>query len=254
MALSRRELLAHLDQLLNVNDFKDYAPNGLQVEGSESIHTIVAGVTATENLIQEAIKLKADTILVHHGYFWRGDSPCVTGMLKRRLELLLHNNINLIAYHLPLDAHQTYGNNAMLAEVLSFKVDKPLNKENIGLVGTLNTPMTSYELASHVEKELNRKPMYIASEAGDSQKILSKIAWCTGAAQDLIMDAINAGAEVFLSGEVSERTTHIARELGIDYIAAGHHATERYGIQALSQHCADKFSLTCHFFDDDNPV
>ena len=249
------DLNNYLNQLLKPEQFTDYCPNGLQVEGRAEIQHIVTGVTASYDLLEAAIAVKADAILVHHGYFWRGESAVITGIKKRRIQFLLQHDISLIAYHLPLDAHAEFGNNVMLAKQLGLTVTgwagpKNKNESNMLLLAELSAPLSLKEFAQIMDIKLNRAPQVI----GDLTQIVQKVALCTGAAQGYIEQAVEAGVDVYISGEISEPTVHIARETGVSYIAAGHHATERYGVQALGAHLADKFGLTHTFIDCDNPV
>jgi dinuclear metal center YbgI/SA1388 family protein len=247
---SLHEITRFCDDLLQSDAFNDYCPNGLQVQGAPEVKRIVTGVTASQALIDAAVDWNADLILVHHGYFWKGEDPRITGMKHRRIASLIRHDVSLLAYHLPLDAHGELGNNAQLGQVLGFEVDGPLNRENIGLLGHLATPLGLEELGRHVEHCLGRSPQLIV--AGD--RPVKHIGWCTGAAQSYLEQAAAAGMDAFLSGEISEQTVHAARELGIHYIAAGHHATERYGVQALGEKLASEFSLVHHFIDIPNPV
>jgi len=244
----RTELQRYLNDYLKVADFKDYAPNGLQVEGCEQINTIVTGVTACQALIDEAIKLNADAILVHHGYFWKSEPEVITGFKQKRIKSLLLNDMNLFGYHLPLDAHEELGNNALLGKLWNLQDITPLP----GLVklGQLATAMPINEFSSLVSKSLNREVLHLPG----GPDLVKTIAWCSGGAQGYINKAIDWHADVYISGEVSEQTTHLAKECGIHYLAAGHHATERLGIKALGQHLAEKFDLECHFVDITNPV
>ncbi|CAN5774801.1 Nif3-like dinuclear metal center hexameric protein [soil metagenome] len=246
------ELVEYLLQLLNVTRYSDYCPNGLQVEGRTRIRKIVSGVTANLALIEAATKLNADAILVHHGYFWRGEDARIVGPKHHRLKALLMNDINLLAYHLPLDMHQALGNNAQLAKVLGFHPQGRFGENDIGWLGVLadGKIKTVGQLAHHVELALGRAPLVI----GDPGQALGKIAWCTGAAQNYLESAIAAGASVYLSGEISEPTVHLARESGVAYLACGHHATERYGVQAIGQHLAEQFGIAHQFIDIANPV
>ncbi|MFT5888762.1 MAG: dinuclear metal center YbgI/SA1388 family protein [Zhongshania sp.] len=253
MTVSLQDFVAAANALMQPEQFKDYCPNGLQVAGRESLARIVSGVTASQALIEAAIDVNADVIMVHHGYFWRGEDPCVVGMKRRRLGLLLEHNISLIAYHLPLDAHPQFGNNVQLAERLGITVQGGMEVDNplsVGNVGVLSQAMTAQQFADHVERVLGRKPLL---ELGH-QRDIKRIAWCTGAAQSYIERAAALGVDAFLSGEVSEPTILAARELSVNYIAAGHHATERYGIQALAAELAQRFSLNHQFIDIDNPA
>ena len=249
------DLNNYLNQLLKPEQFTDYCPNGLQVEGRAEIQHIVTGVTASYDLLEAALAVKADAILVHHGYFWRGESAAITGIKKRRIQFLLQHDISLIAYHLPLDAHAEFGNNVMLAKQLGLTVTswaepKNKNESNMLLLAELSAPLSLKEFAQIMDIKLNRAPQVI----GDLTQIVQKVALCTGAAQGYIEQAVEAGVDVYISGEISEPTVHIARETGVSYIAAGHHATERYGVQALGAHLAEKFGLTHTFIDCDNPV
>ena len=246
-------LVQYCDTLLNCKQFKDYCPNGLQVSGTQSVKTIVTGVTACQALLDEAVKLKADLVLVHHGFFWKGENPCITNLKRNRLNTLLRHDINLLAYHIPLDAHMTLGNNVQLAKQLGLTVTNTFETDytpSIGLIGTLTQPLSAANFAHRIETVLKRKPLHIRTH----DRLLKTIAWCTGAAQDYIEQASSCHVDAYLSGEISERTTHSARELGIDYFSAGHHATERYGIKALGEHISQHFDLTCTFVDIDNPV
>ena len=246
-------LVRYCDALLAPHQFKDYCPNGLQVAGKTHIDTIVSGVTASQALLDEAAMLKADLVLVHHGLFWQGDSMVITGMKRRRLHTLLQHDMNLLAYHLPLDAHTELGNNVQLAKELGLSITGTFETgytPSIGLVGTLPRPMSGVDFALHLEKVLRRKPLHIPGH----DRLLETIAWCTGAAQDYIQQASDCQVDAYLSGEISERTTHSARELHIDYFSAGHHATERCGVNALGRRLAEVFKLSCHFIGIDNPV
>lgn len=247
------ELVKYTNQLLDINQFADYCPNGLQVEGKEQVLNIVSGVTASQALIDAAIDDGADAILVHHGYFWKGEDPCITGMKRNRLARLLEAKVSLLAYHLPLDAHAEYGNNAQLAEVLGIRPEGNFGRsarDQLGVFGSFESPMTPDSLADHVKAKLGRQPQHIAGAAEQIQRV----AWCTGAAQAYIEQAVATGVEAFISGEISEQTVHVARETGIHFYAAGHHATERYGVQALGGHLAAHFGISHQFIDIDNPV
>ena len=196
MSISRQSLLYSLDTLLQPEKFKDYGPNGLQVEGKEPVSLLVSGVTASLALIDAAIEAQADAILVHHGLFWRGQDGRVTGWMKQRLQRLLAHDINLFAYHLPLDAHPTLGNNARLGAQLGWEVD----------------------------------------------------------AQGYFEAAAAAGAQVFLTGEISEPQAHLAKEMGVGFMAAGHHATERYGAPAVAAHVAQQLGIRHRFIEVENPA
>lgn len=251
--ISRQALQAAIDTELRIDAFKDYTINGLQVEGRESIGRVMTGVTACQALLEEAVAWKADAVLVHHGYFWKNEPVSVTGMKRRRLATLLKHDLNLLAYHLPLDAHVTLGNNACLGRRLGFEVERCLDGDlGQGLLwmGTSNEGFDSQSLAGRVDEALGRHPTLIEGHAG----VIRQVAWCTGGAQDMLPLAAKAGADAFISGEISERTAHMAREMGITYLAAGHHATERDGIRALGGWLAERFDVEHRFVDIDNPA
>ncbi|WP_306800385.1 Nif3-like dinuclear metal center hexameric protein [Endozoicomonas sp. YOMI1] len=255
--MTLKEMVALLDQELQPGLFKDYCPNGIQVEASRGadspIKKIVTGVTACQALIDRAIELKADAILVHHGYFWRGEDAVITGSKRRRIETLLANHISLVAYHLPLDAHPVFGNNVELARLMGWDVVggmEPGAKLPVGNWGTTGRKLSLDELSQEISSKLGRDPLVIA---GGNHSIKT-IAWCTGAAQSMIDKALNLGVDAFVSGEISESTVHFARENGIHYISAGHHATERYGVQALARWLYDETGIEHEFVDIDSPV
>jgi dinuclear metal center YbgI/SA1388 family protein len=251
--IARTELLSYLETLLEPNRFRDYCPNGLQVQGSEQVETLITGVTASLELIEAALDYGADTIIVHHGYFWQGEDQRLIGVKQKRLKQLLLNNVNLIAYHLPLDAHPSLGNNAQLAHLLGFEVDGRISDTGdpaLAMCGCLAEPLSVPELADHLREKLEREPLAIQAH----DRPITTIGWCTGAAQNYIQQAADLGLDAFLSGEISEQTVHLARELGINYFAAGHHATERYGVLALGEHLEQHFELQHQFIDIDNPV
>lgn len=251
--LKREQMLEVLDRELQPEQFRDYCPNGLQVEGREQIRRVVSGVTACQALIDAAVIEDADAILVHHGYFWKNEAPEVRGMKKQRLQSLLRHDLNLFAYHLPLDAHPRLGNNAELARVLGLEVTgamEPDNPLSLGLTGRLAEPQGAAEFAVQVGEELGREVLHI----GEERDQIETLAWCTGAAQGFIERARALGVDAYLSGEVSEPTTHFARETGIHYFAAGHHATERYGVQALGRWLEAEYGIEHIFIDIDNPV
>lgn len=251
--IQRQALLQYLDSLLEPAYFKDYCPNGLQVQGRETIQTLVTGVTATQALIDRAIELNADAIFVHHGYFWRGEDPSIVGMKYNRIRSLLEHQISLFAYHLPLDAHPELGNNAQLASRLGLVVESgldPQEKRPVGNVGSLAQARDAEALAATIEAALGRKPLLV--KGGDHS--ISRVAWCSGGAQGYIEKAVAMGADAYISGEISEQTTHVARECGIHYFAVGHHASERYGAKAVGDHLSAKFQLKHEFVDIDNPA
>ena len=245
-----KDLNNYLNALLQPERFSDYCPNGLQVEGKQEINRIVTGVTASMALLESAAQANADAVLVHHGYFWRGESLPITGIKKRRIQFLLQHEMNLFAYHLPLDMHPELGNNVMLAKKLGLKITGKTGEKEMLLLAELNAPQTLQTLVNLIEAKLSRRPQVV----GDLNKPIKTVALCTGAAQGYIEQAVAANVDVYISGEISEQTVHVARESGVSYISAGHHATERYGIQALGEHLAQKFSLQHTFIDCDNPV
>lgn len=250
---TRHDLLHAFDALLQPARFKDYGPNGLQVEGKTQIRHIVSGVTASRALIEAAIDAKADAIFVHHGLFWRGQDGCVTGWMKQRLALLLAHDINLFAYHLPLDAHPELGNNAQLGLQLGLKASSYFGEQDLGFLGgridggSFSSPL---ELAEHIKNRLNRPVVQV----GHAQGAIKSIAWCSGGAQSYFEAAIAAGADAFITGEISEPQAHYAREMGVAFIACGHHASERYGAPAVAAQIAAQFGLTHQFIDIDNPA
>jgi len=253
MTISLAEMRSALDALLRPGDYRDYCPNGLQVQGRDSISCLVTGVTANQALIDAAIEKGADAILVHHGYFWRGEDSVISGIRRNRIKALLDNDLNLFAYHLPLDAHPGLGNNAQLGITLGFRTEAdldPLHKSVVGVHGVLDEPCSGEDLAARITARLQRTPFHIP---GSAEKI-EKIGWCTGSAQNYIEMAWEAGVDAYLTGEVSEQTVHFARETGLHFFAAGHHATERYGVQAVGNHLAAEFGISHEFVDIDNPV
>lgn len=252
--LHRDTLVAACEQRLGAPGFKDFTINGLQVEGRARIARVMSGVTACQALLDEAVAWRADLVLVHHGYFWKNEPVALIGMKQRRIKTLLNHDINLLAYHLPLDAHAVLGNNAELGRLMEWQVERCLDGElGEGLLwqGRTAAPLSVEALADQLAARLEREPMMIkAPGVGE----IERIAWCTGGAQDMIAAAHEGGAQAFVSGEISERTTHLARELGIHYLAAGHHATERYGVQALGEWLASECGVTHRFMDIDNPA
>ena len=245
-----KDLLDYTQVLMQVERFKDYCPNGLQVEGKSQVRKIVTGVTASMALLEAAKEANADLILVHHGYFWRNEDARVVGIKRNRLAFLLKNDLNLMAYHLPLDAHPELGNNVQLARRLGIVTTSFAGEANIIGCGTLASPVRLKDFVDHLESVLQRTPTVI----GDLEKIVSNVAWCTGAGQGYINTAIELGVDVFISGEISEQTPHQSLESGVSYIAAGHHVTERYGVQALGEHLARKFKISHEFIDIKNSV
>ena len=248
--MKREELVEYLEGLLQPANFRDYCPNGLQVEGRAEIVRVVAGATASQALLDAAVARGADAVLVHHGYFWKGEDGRVTGIRRQRLKTLLGHDINLLAYHLPLDAHPELGNNAQLASRLDWQPDGRFGEQDIGWLGQAAAPTTAGRLAERIAIELGRQPLLI----GDPQRPVRRLGWCTGGAQGYFEQAIALGVDAFISGEISEQTVHLARESGVAYLACGHHATERYGVAALAAHLAAQCGLQCEFVDVDNPV
>ena len=249
----RAELLGAFDALLQPERFKDHGPNGLQVEGKAEVRKIVSGVTASLALIEAAVAAQADAIFVHHGLFWRGQSGVVTGWMKQRLALLLKHDINLFAYHLPLDAHPELGNNAQLGLQLGLTATSRFGDQNLGFLGTKTgggSFSTAFELSEHVKIVLNR-PVTLINQA---QSAIKNIAWCTGGAQGYFEAAIAAGADVFITGEISEPQAHYAREMNVAFVACGHHASERYGAPAVAAHVSVQHGLVHEFIDIDNPA
>ncbi len=248
--LDRGELAAFLDDLLDARRFADYCPNGLQVEGAPQVTRIVCGVTASLALVEAAVREGAQALLVHHGWFWRGEDPRVIGPRRRRLATLLANNISLFAYHLPLDVHPEVGNNVELARRMGWPTGEAFGKEGLLRMAELAQVLSAADLAASLASTLGQAPLLV----GELARPIRRIAWCTGAAHDSLQQAIDAGADAYVSGEISERTTHLAREAGVIYAAAGHHATERYGVQALGERLRQRFGLEVVFVDDPNPV
>lgn len=244
------ELNDYIGRLLEISRFRDYSPNGVQVEGRAEISRIATGVTASQRLLEAATAWGADAILVHHGYFWRNEDATVTGIKKRRIAHLLQHDVSLLAYHLPLDAHPELGNNAQLAQRLGLLPQGRFGEQEIAWHGVLQQRQTLSQFAAHISNSLQRPPLVI----GDGKRSLYRVAWCTGAAQSYFEQAIALGIDAFLTGEISEQTVHVAEETGVAFIAAGHHATERYGVQALGEHLAQQFKIEHRFFDMDNPV
>ena len=257
MSTTRQDLLQAFDTLLQPARFKDYGPNGLQVEGRAQVEKIVSGVTASRALIEAAIDARADAIFVHHGLFWRGQEGCnigpVVGWMKQRLALLLAHDINLFAYHLPLDAHPVLGNNAQLGLQLGLQTSANFGEQALGFIGSRvdgGAFANAAELAQHLEITLNRPVIHV----GRAQSAIKKIAWCSGGAQGYFEAAIAAGADAFITGEISEPQAHYAREMGVAFFACGHHASERYGAPAVAGQIAQQFGLTHQFIDIDNPA
>ncbi|TIC78428.1 Nif3-like dinuclear metal center hexameric protein [Crenobacter intestini] len=248
--MQRDDLIALIDSWLEPWRYRDYSPNGLQVEGRAEVRKVVCGVTASQALIDAAIERGADTVLVHHGYFWKGEDARVVGMKRARLAKLLAHDINLIAYHLPLDAHPELGNNARLGALLGVEVAGQAGEQGLLWHGTLAKPERAADFAKRLSMTLGRDALLV----GDEGRLLNRIAWCTGGAQGMFGDAIALGVDAFVTGEASERNAHEARESGVAFIAAGHHATERYGIQALGARLAEEAGLIVDYVEVDNPI
>jgi dinuclear metal center YbgI/SA1388 family protein len=253
MSVNLNTLVNCLDNYLHAQTIPDYCPNGLQVEGHSEVKKIVGGVTATQALIDLAIDKNANAILVHHGFFWKGEDQVITGIKKNRIQALLKHNISLIAYHLPLDVHPVVGNNVQLAQLLKLDITGPLDpreKLSIGVAAKLKKSMSAKKFKDLIAKNLGRDCLHI----GDEAKVLQSIGLCTGAAQGMINQAVNLGLDAYLSGEISEPTVHVANETGVNYFSAGHHATERGGIMALGAYLQEQFKIDFEFIDIYNPV
>jgi dinuclear metal center YbgI/SA1388 family protein len=245
-----QELETYCDSLLDVQGFSDYCPNGIQVEAGTGVRLLVTGVSASLTLVQAAAQAGADVLLVHHGYFWKGEPPALRGVKAARVRLLFQQGLSLLAYHLPLDAHPELGNNAQLALRLGLGAAAPQEGDGLLWGADIEHPVDAQALRRHIARVLEREPLHI--EAGPG--VVRRLAWCTGAAQSMIERAAALGFDGYLTGEVSEPTVHLARELGLHFFGAGHHATERYGVQALGQHLAERFGIEHRFIDVPNPV
>jgi dinuclear metal center YbgI/SA1388 family protein len=248
--VSTPDLVRYLDGLLDASAIKDYCPNGLQVEGAPVVSRAVFAVTASLAVVEQAATEGAEALIVHHGWFWRGEDARVIGPRRRRLARLLAADLNLIGYHLPLDLHPELGNNAQFGNRMGWRVDRTGGDRNLIAFHETDQPLAAARLGELLRERLDREPLLV----GKLDREVKRIAWCTGGAQDMLDAAIDMGADAFVSGEISERTTHLAREAGVVYAAAGHHATERYGIQALGKHLAERFGIDAIFIDDPNPV
>lgn len=256
-SINTSQLVQWLDNYLQAPRFKDYCPNGLQVEGTPTVQHIVTGVTASQALLEAAVERGADTVLVHHGWFWKNEDARIRGMKKKRLAFALEHDLNLIAYHLPLDAHPEVGNNTQLALQLGLQQDKDEDGQPIGIgpsgliqLGYLETPDTLENVAKRLCQQLQRSPLVV----GNPQQVIQRVAWCTGGAQGFMTEAIDAGVDLYISGEASEPTYHYALESNTAYIGAGHHATERYGVKALGDKVAAQFGVKVEFIDINNPI
>ncbi|MDO8261875.1 MAG: Nif3-like dinuclear metal center hexameric protein [Gallionella sp.] len=245
-----KELCDYNASLLQAGLFKDYCPNGMQVEGRTQVRRIATGVTASQQVLDEAIAWGADAILVHHGYFWRNEDAAIAGIKKRRIAQLLRNDVSLLAYHLPLDAHPELGNNTLLGRLLGLVEQGRFGEQNIACFGALKQPQTLDQFTQQIEHCLHRAPQVF----GDGAKSIRKVAWCSGGGQNYFEAAIAQGVDAYITGEISEQNYHLAQESGVAFISAGHHATERLGIQALGEHLAGQFGLEHRFFDQNNPI
>ncbi len=248
--MRREDLERHLAELLAVDRARDYCPNGLQVEGRSDVTRVLCGVTASQALLDEAVRGGFDAIIVHHGYFWKGEDARIRGHRRRRLKTLLSNDISLFAYHLPLDMHPELGNNAQLGLNLGWNGAAAFGEQMLGWLAQLDAPVAAESLRQLVGTRLGREALLV----GDENRIVRTVAWCTGGAQGFFEAAIDAGADLYLSGEISEQTTHLARESGVPYLAAGHHATERYGVRALAGYLSEVLGVEAHFVDLPNPA
>ncbi|MBK3868289.1 Nif3-like dinuclear metal center hexameric protein [Pseudomonas stutzeri] len=252
MSVALTTLVQETDRYLDAGRIADYCPNGLQVEGRAQVARIVSGVTASQALLDAAVEAKADLVLVHHGYFWKNEDARIVGMKQRRLKTLLANEISLLAYHLPLDVHPEVGNNVRLGELLGLRIEgglEPDNPRSVGLVGSLEHPLAPRQFMRRIEEALGRQPLMV-----EGKEPIRRVAWCTGGAQGYIDKAVAAGVDAYITGEISEPTAHIARENGLSFFAAGHHATERYGVQALGDYLARRFGIEHRFIDCPNPA
>ena len=248
-----QDIIQWCDQTLKSTEFKDYAPNGLQIEGKTEVHKILAAVTASQDAIDAAIRENADLLLVHHGYFWKGEAYPITGMRGKRIKSLIQHDISLLAYHLPLDSHPSLGNNAAIADLLKLERIEaldPSERHPIGNIGYLNQPMPVEVFKKFVSEKLKFDAIHLPAD----KTMIEKVGFCTGGAQDFIVKAAEQGCDAYISGEVSERTFYEAKELGIHYFACGHHATERYGVQRLGQAISEQFDIEYVYFELNNPI
>ena len=249
-----QEIIQWCDHTLKSSEFKDYAPNGLQIEGKTEVNKILCAVTASQDAIDAAIAQKADLLLVHHGYFWKGEAYPITGMRGKRIKALIQNDISLVGYHLPLDSHPTLGNNAAIADILDLENIEPLDpseRHPIGNIGYLKNSISPEEFKTLVTKKLGFNAIHLPA---NDQPLIQKVGFCTGGAQDYISKAADMGCDAYISGEVSERTFYEAKELNVHYFACGHHATERYGVQRLAQAISEQFNIEYSYFELNNPI
>lgn len=248
-----QDIIQWCDQTLKSPEFKDYAPNGLQIEGKTEVRKILAAVTASQDAIDAAIRENADLLLVHHGYFWKGEAYPITGMRGKRIKSLIQHDISLLAYHLPLDSHPSLGNNVAIADLLRLERIEaldPSERHPIGNIGHLNQPMPVEEFKKFVSEKLKFDAIHLPAD----KNMIEKVGFCTGGAQDFIVKAAEQGCDAYISGEVSERTFYEAKELGVHYFACGHHATERYGVQRLGQAISEQFDIEYVYFELNNPI
>ena len=248
-----QDIIQWCDQTLKSPEFKDYAPNGLQIEGKTEVRKILAAVTASQDAIDAAIRENADLLLVHHGYFWKGEAYPITGMRGKRIKSLIQHDISLLAYHLPLDSHPSLGNNAAIADLLELERIEaldPSERHPIGNIGYLNQPMPVEEFKKFVSEKLKFDVTHLPAD----KNMIEKVGFCTGGAQDFIVKAAEQGCDAYISGEVSERTFYEAKELDVHYFACGHHATERYGVQRLGQAISEQFDIEYVYFELNNPI
>ncbi|MWP46104.1 Nif3-like dinuclear metal center hexameric protein [Gilliamella sp. Pas-s27] len=248
------ELEKIINDELQITRYRDYAPNGLQVQGRRQVNKVVTGVTACQLLLDKAVELQADAVLVHHGYFWKNEVQTITGIKYQRIKTLLTNDINLYGYHLPLDGHPSLGNNVALANLLGITVDKRDDITDLLFTGVLNSPLTTLQFKHQLEQVLHHNQRQVLFCGDNAPQMIKRVAWCSGGGQDYIEQAAQMGVDAFFTGEVSERTIHIAREYGVNFYAAGHHATERYGIENLGKWLASRYGVDVIFVDIDNPA
>lgn len=248
-----QEIIQWCNDTLKTHEFKDYAPNGLQIEGKSEVKKIVCAVTASQEAIDAAIAQQADLLLVHHGYFWKGEAYPITGMRGKRIKTLIQHDISLVAYHLPLDSHPTLGNNAAIADLLELEIFEALDaseRHPIGNIGYLKQALTPEDFKNLLTERLGFQTIHLPAD----KKTIQKVGFCTGAAQDFISKAAEQNCDAYISGEVSERTYYEAKELDVHYYACGHHATERYGVQRLGKAISEQFNLEYSYFELNNPI
>jgi dinuclear metal center YbgI/SA1388 family protein len=248
-----QEIIQWCNDTLKTHEFKDYAPNGLQIEGRSEVKKIVCAVTASQEAIDAAVAQQADLLLVHHGYFWKGEAYPITGMRGKRIKTLIQHDISLVAYHLPLDSHPMLGNNAAIADLLELEIFEALDaseRHPIGNIGYLKQALTPEAFKDLLTERLGFQTIHLPAD----KKTIQKVGFCTGAAQDFISKAAEQNCDAYISGEVSERTYYEAKELDVHYYACGHHATERYGVQRLGKAISEQFNLEYSYFELNNPI